>query len=281
MHRSLMLSLTLLVALPAWGAPHAFSVEVRGNGPPVVLIPGLACGGEVWAPTVARYRAGHQMHVLTLAGFAGQKAIDAPLLSTVRAELATYIKEHHLQRPIVVGHSLGGFVALWLAATEPELVGAVVVVDALPFLPAAQLANATVEIVKPQAEMMRSMIAQSTPEAFAAQNRAALASMVTNPKDVEPLAAMGRRSDPKSVAAAMYELMTTDLRPRLAKVRAPTLILAAGDEPDTQKVFQAQYATLPGARIEVAARARHFIFIDDPVFFFAALDGVLGHGSGK
>ncbi|MCU1280171.1 MAG: alpha/beta hydrolase [bacterium] len=252
MHRLLALSL-LVLALPARGAPRAFSVQVRGSGPPVVLIPGLACGGEVWAPTVARYQAGHQMHVLTLAGFAGQKAIDAPLLSTVRVELATYIKEHHLHRPVIVGHSLGGFL----------------------------VPNATVETVKPQAEMMRVSIAQSTPATFATQNRAALTTMVTKLEDVEPLAAMGRRSDQKSVAAAMYELMTTDLRPALAKVRAPVLILAAGDEPDAKKVFQAQYATLPGARIEFAARTRHFIFIDDPAFFFAALDGMLGSGSGK
>jgi pimeloyl-ACP methyl ester carboxylesterase len=281
MHRLFALAVTLLLALPALGAPRAFSVDVRGSGSPVILIPGLACSGEVWAPTVARYQAGHQMHVLTLAGFAGQKPIDTPLVATARVELAAYIKEHHLHRPIIVGHSLGGFLALWLAATEPDLVGAVVIVDALPFLPAAQLATATVETMKPRAEMMRTSIAQSAPATFLAQNRAALAMMVTKPADVEPLAAMGRRSDQKSVAAAMYELMTTDLRPELAKVRAPTLILAAGDEPDAKKLFAAQYATLPGARIEVADHARHFIFIDDPGFFFAALDGMLAGKSGK
>ena len=155
-------------------APRSFSVEVQGSGPPVILIPGLACGGAVWAPTVARYRDKHQLHVLTLAGFAGDKAIAPPLLPTVRSELAAYIKEHKLHRPVIIGHSLGGFVALWLAATEPELVGKVVVVDALPFLAAAELSSATVEAVKPQAQMMRDFIAKATPEMYAAQNRAAL-----------------------------------------------------------------------------------------------------------
>jgi len=112
MHRSLLLAATLLhlIALPAEAAPRSFSVEVHGRGSPVLLIPGLACGGEVWAQTVDRYQASHELHVLTLAGFAGQKPIEAPSLSTVRSELAAYIREHRLERPIVVGHSLGGFV---------------------------------------------------------------------------------------------------------------------------------------------------------------------------
>jgi pimeloyl-ACP methyl ester carboxylesterase len=281
MVRSFILAAALLVALPVFAAPRSFSVDVRGTGSPVILVPGLACSGEVWASTVARYQSRHELHVLTLAGFAGAKPIEGPLLSTVRSELAEYIREHRLKRPILVGHSLGGFLALWLAATEPGLVGGIVVVDALPFLPAAQQQSATAESVKPQAEMMRSMIAQSTPEAFAAQNRAALATMVTSPKSIEPLAVMGRRSDPKTVASAMYELMTTDLRPLLAKVHAPTLVLAAGDQPDWRKVFEDQYATLSGVRIDVAEHARHFVFVDDPPFFFGALDRVLGKGDSK
>jgi pimeloyl-ACP methyl ester carboxylesterase len=274
--RSFVLCLALAVAAPAAvAAPRSFTVDVQGSGPPVILIPGLACGGAVWAPTVARYRDKHQLHVLTLAGFAGQKAIDAPLLPTVRSELAAYIKERKLDKPVIVGHSLGGFVALWLAATEPALVGKVVVVDALPFLAAARLPTATVETVKPRAQMMRDMLIKSPPEMFAAQNRAAVTAMVTNPKDVEPLAEMGKKSDQAAVATAMYELMITDLRPLLPKVRAPTLVLVANDGPDFEKTFAAQYASLPKVKLKLAAHARHFIFVDDPAFFFAAVDEVL------
>jgi pimeloyl-ACP methyl ester carboxylesterase len=265
----------LLLAATAQAAPRSFTVEVSGKGPPVILIPGLACGGAVWAPTVARYRDTHELHVLTLAGFAGRPATAAPLLATVRAELAAYIREHHLQKPVVIGHSLGGFLAVWLAATEPELVSRVVVVDALPFLPAAQMATATAQAVEPQAKMMRDMLAKAPPEAFVQQNRAALLTMVTDPKNVEPLAEMGKKSDQASVAQAMYELMTTDLRPLLSRVRAPTLVLAAADAPDVKATFEQQYAGLKGARIVLAEHARHFIFVDDAPFFFRQLDAVL------
>ncbi len=68
-------------------APRSFTVEVVGSGPPIVLIPGLACSGEVWAGTVARLRATHALHVVTLAGFGGGPAIGAPFLSRVRVDL--------------------------------------------------------------------------------------------------------------------------------------------------------------------------------------------------
>src|SRR5690348_15221990 len=50
---------------------HAFTVRVSGSGPPVILIPGLACDGNVWDATAAHLAATHEVHVLTLAGFAG------------------------------------------------------------------------------------------------------------------------------------------------------------------------------------------------------------------
>ena len=280
MHRiASVTSFVLLCALaaPAAAAPRAFSVEVSGHGAPVLLIPGLSCGGDVWRATVEHYRRGHELHVITLAGFAGTPALPpgTPLMATVRDQLADYIRAHKLVKPVVVGHSLGGFLALWLAAREPEIVGGVVVVDALPYLPAVGDARLTVAEVEPRAEQLRAMLSAATPEAFARQNRAALATMITDPKQADAVAVTSRRSDPKTVAEAMYELMTTDLRPSLAKVRAPTLVLAAaggGDAATVRAAYEAQYAGLAGHTLAVATKARHFIMLDDPGFFFGQLD---------
>src|ERR1700733_4649813 len=114
-------------------SPKSFTVDVHGEGRPIILIPGLGCPGSVWDDTVA-HLTGYQTHVLTLAGFAGQPRIHKPLSATVRRELVRYIRSRRLRAPIVVGHSLGGFIAYWLAASEPELIGGVIVVDAGPAL---------------------------------------------------------------------------------------------------------------------------------------------------
>lgn len=279
---ALALSLFLLgLVAPALAGTRSFHVEVVGSGPPVILIPGLACNGEVWAGTVTRYRSKHQMHILTLAGFGGQPAASRPSLKAVRDELLLYIREHHLGKPILVGHSLGGFLALWLASSVPDQVGGVIVVDALPFLPAAQDPTATADSVRPRAQALHDQTMQLTPEAFSAQSRAVLGTMITDPKEIETVARYSSRSDQKTVATAMFEMMTTDLRSTLAAVHVPTLGLAAAapwGADSVRTIYKAQYAGLTTLRLVLAERARHFIMLDDPSFFYAQLDGVLGGG---
>src|ERR1700675_952234 len=135
----------------------SFHVDIVGKGQPMILIPGFASSGKTWDSTVARYKDRFECHVLTLAGFAGEPRIEAPFLETVRRDLATYIQKKKMNKPVIVGHSLGGFMALWLAEKEPDLVGPLVIVDSLPFLAAVMQPGATVESVKPMAENMRKM----------------------------------------------------------------------------------------------------------------------------
>jgi len=135
----------MLVATPALAQDThpSFSVTVAGRGPAMVLIPGLLSSGEVWASAVERYRDRFTLHTVTLAGFGGGPGVGSPFLSRVRDELITYVKARRLEQPVLVGHSLGGFLAFWIAATAPDLVGAVIAVDGVPFLPALGNPNAT------------------------------------------------------------------------------------------------------------------------------------------
>src|SRR5439155_18110270 len=100
-----------------------------------IFIPGLTCDGHVWDATLAHLGGKVQAHVVSLAGFAGAAPITKPLLPTVRDELVEYIRTNHLDHPILVGHSLGGFITFWVAETAPDLVGGGVAVDGAPFLP--------------------------------------------------------------------------------------------------------------------------------------------------
>src|SRR5258705_13172040 len=105
----------------ATGAPPtAFTVDVSGSGRPVIFIPGLGCPGFVWTPTVEHLRktGKFETHVVHAAGFAGKPAIDRPVVQVIPEQLAAYIRENKLDHPIVVGHSMGGFEAIWLAELE-------------------------------------------------------------------------------------------------------------------------------------------------------------------
>ncbi|MBP9145693.1 MAG: alpha/beta hydrolase [Thermoanaerobaculia bacterium] len=278
---ALALAFALAASAGAQSSHPSFDVQVTGTGPAIVLIPGLLSSGEVWDTTVARYKDRYTLHVLTLAGFGGPAPVGAPFLPRVREELIGYIRAAGLDRPIVAGHSLGGFLSFWIAATAPELVGGVVAVDGVPFLPALMNPAATADDAKVQGEQIRTMYAAFTTDQLVSQSRMALATMITAPGDVERALAWARQSDPATAGIAVAELMSTDLRRDVAAITAPTLLIgASGAAPDTmqpafQKAYELQLAAAPKARVIMATKARHFIMFDDPAFLFAALDEFL------
>ena len=114
--------------------PTRFSVQVQGRGPDVILIPGLTSGRDVWRGTVGAVP-GYRYHLVQVAGFAGEPVrgnARGPVVRSLAAELARYIRESGLRRPAIVGHSMGGTLAMLLAAGHPRLAGRIMVVDMLP-----------------------------------------------------------------------------------------------------------------------------------------------------
>ena len=86
------------------------SVRSAGSGSDVILIPGLGSSPRVWAEMVKAIP-GHRYHMIQVSGFAGQPVGAnnvGPVAAPVAEEIARYIAEQGLQKPAVVGHSLGG-----------------------------------------------------------------------------------------------------------------------------------------------------------------------------
>ena len=260
----------------------SFSVTRIGQGWPMILIPGLQSSGDVWSGTVVHFKDRYECHVLTLAGFAGQPAVPPPFLQTVRDDVLRYIKEKKLDHPVIVGHSLGGFLAFWIAATAPDAVGPLVAVDGVPFLPALMDPSATAESSAPQADSIRKLYGSFTREQLEAQARRAFATMIKDPGQVETATGWSATSDPATVGTAVYEMMTTDLRQQIARIKSPVLLFAAADSaPDAASrkrlasSYEAQVAKVPQTRVVLAERARHFIMLDDPAFLLSTMDAFL------
>ena len=107
--KTALLILTMAGLVPAAETPKSFDVKVTGKGQPMILIPGLASSGDVWNSTVERFRDRYECHVVNLAGFAGLPPVSAPSLEIVRNEIAQYIQDKKLVRPIMVGTALEDF----------------------------------------------------------------------------------------------------------------------------------------------------------------------------
>ncbi|HEY1557223.1 MAG TPA: alpha/beta hydrolase [Kofleriaceae bacterium] len=240
--------------------PHSFHVRVHGHGRPVIFIPGLGCPGAMWDDVVARLGDGIEAHVLTLAGFAGEKPVKPPLAATVRRELVRYIRSHKLDHPIVVGHSMGGFIAYWLAETAPTLLGGVVVVDAGP-----SLADNDVET----ARSLRNMWAQAGDDELPQMVHDAYSGMVADPKRIEPFLDTIAKSDRQTMGDAISELVTTDVRPHVADIRAPLLLVLS--DGGYQQMYRQAADPVPHHEV-VVLHTHHFVMLDDPEGFVKALE---------
>lgn len=113
----------------------AFRVKVSGNGEqPILFIPGFASSGAVWNATRAMFANKYKTYTFTMAGFAGVPPQHNPTFWEWIDAFGSYMKKHQIQNAIIVGHSIGGLMAMAIAAHYPKRVSKVVVVDALPFL---------------------------------------------------------------------------------------------------------------------------------------------------
>ena len=253
------------------------SVEVIGRGPDVVLIPGLASSRETYKRTAERLRGRYRLHLVQVAGFAGEpagaNASGQVFLPTVEA-IDAYIVRAGLRKPAVVGHSLGGLMTLELALDHPDHVGKAMIVDALAFY--AELfagPAATAEAAKPIAEGMGAQILAQTDEAYAKGAVRTYEGMITAPADRERLREWMLATSRPVMVKAMQEDLTTDLRPRMGSLSVPvTVIYEAALDP----LMQGDYAAVRNKTLVAAApNAKHFLMYDDPAGFDAALDAFL------
>ncbi|ANC80769.1 alpha/beta hydrolase [Pseudomonas putida] len=271
---SLSLSSTLATPSQAVPAPgERISVQVEGAGPDVILIPGLASSREVWAGLATTLRQQYRLHLVQVAGFAGSPAVpsvDGRVAAPVAEAVADYIRSQHLEAPAIVGHSLGGEVALMLGARHPERVGRLMVVDALPFYTLLIDPTATAETASAQAGTVRSAMLAAPAVQAEAMQRAAIDRLAKTAAVRPALVDAALRSDRQAVADATHELMITDLRPELGDIQAPLEVVYAYDSmygipaDSVDATFVKAYAGARGVTFKRIDGSFHFIMLDQP-----------------
>jgi pimeloyl-ACP methyl ester carboxylesterase len=118
-------------------------VEKYGQGAPaLILVPGLGCGSWAFRDTVAREAPHHVIYSVTMAGTDGLPGGSDATLDNAEASIVTLIANEHLKMPVVVGHSLGGTLALRFGIDHGDLVKAIVSVDGTPVQPQFAMASA-------------------------------------------------------------------------------------------------------------------------------------------
>lgn len=260
-------------------------VERHGSrGRPVILVPGLASGPWVWQETIRQFKDEFTLYVVTLPGFDGRPAPGATSdwapFEGARAALRGLIAERKLDKPVIVGHSLGGTLAYAVAQDLGNGIGGVVALDGLPVFPGTE--NMPPQ-QRPQAAInVRNRMAASRPDAYTAEQRQYMRGQgvldIGKADDITPLLL---RSDREAVGAYVADLLALDLRPGLSKISAPVLVVApfyqydAAQDALTVNDKVEHYRMLvdgtPSVEVVPIAPSRHFLMIDQPL----ALAGIL------
>ncbi|MCW3466290.1 alpha/beta fold hydrolase [Chitinophaga nivalis] len=273
--------LLMLLTVTSWLTPSfaqtapSFKVEIKGTGKqPLVLIPGFACSGEVWEATVQRYANTHKCYIFTMAGFAGTPAQQTPELQQWIKDIAAYIRDNKLKKPVVVGHSMGGGMALALAANYPDLLSKVIVVDALPCLGA--IMNPAFKVKEnPDCSPIVNQMLQTNETAFYKMQQMTIPQLLSDTTHKEQVIQWSVKSDRKTFGTLYCQFSNTDLRPLLSTITCPSLILLESRFVPLQGAIAEQYKDLKNAQLQYATKGLHFIMYDDQEWFFQQTDNFL------
>lgn len=267
---------------PAFESDY-FTVTQTGTGPDVILLPGLASSGAVWDSTVEVFASDYTLHVVQVSGFAGAPARgnqnNTNVLDDLAKDLAAYTQSLD-DAPVLVGHSLGGLVALKTALLESAALDQIIVVDVLPFFSVLMDEAATAETMGPVSAFMKVTLLGQSDEVFEASQAEALAALTKSAPSRDRALTWSVDSDRAVMAQAMSEVLVTDLRQDIASITVPTTVIYARDQaiPNmgaVQAFYETLYAPLLNGNIIAVEDALHFIMLDQPDAFHATLSAAL------
>ena len=255
----------LVLASNSSAQETTFKVPVIGQGDPILLLPGFTCTGEVWNEVVNELSKTNECHIFTFAGFGDVPSIEKPWLPKIKESIEAYILTKKLSKPSLIGHSLGGTLALWLAS-EQDNYNKIIVVDALPSTGALMMPNFKSEYIvydNPYNTQLINMDDASF-EKMASQMAQG---MTLNESKREQIKNWMLQSDRETYVYGYTDLLKLDLRDSISSIKSPLTILAATEpygEATVQQTYQEQYKNLERYTIKLAPKSAHFIMYDQP-----------------
>lgn len=270
--------LTLLIASVNFGFAQskAFDVKVAGKGQPLIFLPGFTCPGAIWDETITNLESKFKTYQFTYAGFGDVPEIEMPWYGTLANEIASYIEEQKLKNVIIIGHSMGGMLAIDIAARHPNRISKMVMVDALPCIREIVMPQVPVEQIAFESPYNTQMINASDSALRVTAGYMAMG-MSNQTSRHQELIGYIMNSDRETYVYGYTELLKLDLREKLATIPASTLILGA-DFPSKEAVmpnFESQFANLKNKEIKIASNSKHFIMFDQPEWFYAEVNNFL------
>lgn len=252
----------VLVALSmatAWSAELAFKKE--GKGPGVVFIHGFGANRSVWADQVTRMKKDHTVLTVDLPGHGDSAAPvlkdGAVDLDALAVDLAALMHKQKVTPAVVVGHAMGGSIAIRLALADPGAVRGVVLLD-------VQL-SALAENVA--ADLLKGLAKEPVPTL-----KAYITGYSTGNSQTSQLLKEAQKASPAALAGYVQAMSKDDIEGRSAGVKVPVTLFASTmliTDPTMEKagLMKLGLNGVPKLQVSYFVNARHWIMLDEPDTF--------------
>ncbi len=236
------------------------NVQKIGEGPALILIHGLASSMGLWAMLDQAKLEGHTIISYDLRGHgASERPAGAHTLSKHVADLSGLMDVLGIDKADLIGHSLGGMIALELAATMPDKVRSLTLVSSAVAFP-QPTRDALFEMASSASfGGMNAIVDKLVSLSFSA------AFQESNPKVVQTIRHGIKSSDAASIAAACRMVAKIDLQSRLALIKCPTeIIVGEQDELSSPALSGALHSGISGSSLHLIADCGHAAPVEQP-----------------
>lgn len=256
--------------------PKSVTIESVGQGKPILYLPGFATPGSIWKETVDNLNLERKSYLFSYAGFNGNEPIEMPWYSSIKKAIIDYIKDNNMYDIIIVGHSMGGNLAVDIASELPDKVSKIIIVEALPCMREVMMPNVPAESLyydSPYNKQMLEMDAEQIK--YMATMMASNMTLSEDKKDV--LKNWILEADRETWVYGYTDLLKLDLRDSLNKVTCETLILGASfpNIKTAKENYENQYSNLSNKTIIMATNSKHFLMFDQPKWFYKTVNDFL------
>jgi pimeloyl-[acyl-carrier protein] methyl ester esterase len=255
-------------------------VEIRGDGPDLVLLHGWALHGGMWGPWLDELAGNARLHLVDLPGH-GESPWPAGLRDLDGLARAVYPAVP--RGAALLGWSLGGMIAIAFARRHPRRLRALVLIATTPkFVAGPDWEHGMrPEVFEDFTRGLTENYGATVQNFLTLQSRGDERALETLRMLRTRLAARGE-PDPRALAAGLSVLREADLRDDVPRVDLPALLLAGEHDRLTPPEASRAIATaLPSARFRLIERSGHAPFLSHPVEVLGEVRGFLGRHPGE
>ena len=239
--------------------------DVGSGDPPVVLLHGFPFSSALWDPQLVALSNDYRIISPDLRGFGRSPASAQPYsIAQLADDTASLLDQLGLERAVIAGLSMGGYVAFEFFRRHPHRVTALILADTRPDPDSREARDGRAKMAQSARDAGSAAVTQQLMPKLLASGTSA-----NKPQVAEELRKMMETQDPEAIAAALMAMAErADSRPLLRTIDVPVLVLGGSEDAITPATDTREWANaIAGARVEFIEQAGHVSNLEQPEAF--------------